>query len=177
MADPMTFHGALASLLSLLNTDDIGTPTGLARWMRAKHPRADHQVPSLQEAAQALEIRDALRRWIAAGTTPDPATLESLNRAGRTTSLRVLFDRSGGARLEPTSPDAFERATGEVLVAVHNIVRSGLWSRLKICGSPGCGWVFFDRSRNRSGVWCAMAVCGNRAKARRFRARRRGAPA
>jgi predicted RNA-binding Zn ribbon-like protein len=45
--------------------------------------------------------------------------------------------------------------------------------RLKAC--PACGWLFFDRSKNRSRAWCDMAVCGNRVKARRFHAARRSA--
>jgi len=31
----------------------------------------------------------------------------------------------------------------------------------------GCGWLFFDGSRNRSRRWCDIRDCGNRAKARR----------
>ena len=32
----------------------------------------------------------------------------------------------------------------------------------------GCGWLFWDSSRNKSRRWCDMRDCGNRAKARRF---------
>ncbi len=31
----------------------------------------------------------------------------------------------------------------------------------------GCGWLFYDTSRNRSRQWCSMSGCGNRAKAKR----------
>jgi predicted RNA-binding Zn ribbon-like protein len=31
----------------------------------------------------------------------------------------------------------------------------------------GCGWLFYDTSRNRSRRWCSMDSCGNRAKAQR----------
>jgi predicted RNA-binding Zn ribbon-like protein len=37
--------------------------------------------------------------------------------------------------------------------------------RLRICGA--CGWLLYDRSKNRGRIWCDMAVCGNREKARR----------
>jgi len=37
----------------------------------------------------------------------------------------------------------------------------------------GCGWLFFDASRNRSRRWCNMEDCGNRAKAKRHYARER----
>jgi predicted RNA-binding Zn ribbon-like protein len=35
----------------------------------------------------------------------------------------------------------------------------------------GCGYLFFDTSRNRTRRWCDMKSCGNRAKAQRFQAR------
>jgi predicted RNA-binding Zn ribbon-like protein len=39
------------------------------------------------------------------------------------------------------------------------------------CRGEGCGWLFLDPSHRRR--WCVMAVCGNRAKVRRYAARRR----
>jgi predicted RNA-binding Zn ribbon-like protein len=44
---------------------------------------------------------------------------------------------------------------------------------VRTCPGTGCGWVFIDRRGRRR--WCAMAACGNRAKARRFATRHRGA--
>jgi len=41
------------------------------------------------------------------------------------------------------------------------------------CESETCSWLFLDRTRNHSRRWCDMGDCGNRAKARRFRERRR----
>lgn len=37
----------------------------------------------------------------------------------------------------------------------------------------GCGFLFYDTSRNRSRRWCSMEGCGNRAKAHRHYARAR----
>jgi predicted RNA-binding Zn ribbon-like protein len=42
-----------------------------------------------------------------------------------------------------------------------------------VCPGEGCGWLFFDASKNRSRRWCAMEDCGNRAKARRHYRRSR----
>jgi len=42
-----------------------------------------------------------------------------------------------------------------------------------VCPGEGCGWLFFDTSKNRSRRWCAMEDCGNRAKARRHYRRSR----
>lgn len=46
--------------------------------------------------------------------------------------------------------------------------------RIKQCNGPdGCGWLFYDTSRNGSRRWCSMEGCGSRAKMRRYTARRR----
>jgi predicted RNA-binding Zn ribbon-like protein len=38
---------------------------------------------------------------------------------------------------------------------------------------PGCGWVFYDRSKNRSRRWCEQATCANLMKVRRFHQKHR----
>jgi predicted RNA-binding Zn ribbon-like protein len=44
-------------------------------------------------------------------------------------------------------------------------------TRIRQC--PGCGWLFYDHSRNNSRTWCDMRFCGNRAKNKRFHDRQR----
>ena len=127
---------------------------------------------SLHDQARLDEVREAIRSWIASGSVPDPRAVEVLNRAGSAVPMRIVIDHEGGVRIDPLSTFPADRILGDALAAVFDAVRSGLWPRLKICGNPDCGWVFFDRSRNRSRVWCEMAECGNRAKARRYRAKR-----
>ena len=70
-----------------------------------------------------------------------------------------------------------ERGVAGALATLAGIVAeaaaAGTWPRLKACPAEACGWVFYDRSRNRSGRWCDSTVCGNRAKTRAYRRRRR----
>jgi predicted RNA-binding Zn ribbon-like protein len=56
--------------------------------------------------------------------------------------------------------------------ATDSLVRGEL-GNVRRCAAPGCDRVFFDASKNGSRRWCAMGMCGNRAKASRFRERRR----
>lgn len=65
-------------------------------------------------------------------------------------------------------------AVGAALAAAARLAVLGRWDRVKICPADGCGWAFFDHSRNRSRTWCSMRVCGNRTKARNWRERARG---
>jgi predicted RNA-binding Zn ribbon-like protein len=45
---------------------------------------------------------------------------------------------------------------------------------VRTCSSPACQWFFLDTSKNHRRRWCDMKVCGNRAKVRKFYARKRG---
>jgi predicted RNA-binding Zn ribbon-like protein len=131
--------------------------------------------PSLSDMAAASELRTAILGWIAAGPYPPPGSLEVINRASRSLAVRIAVDQRGTARLEPASTSPLDQALTRVLIAVYEIAAARLWTRLKICGNPDCGRVFFDRSKNRSRRWCEMASCGNRLKARRHRAKKQAA--
>jgi predicted RNA-binding Zn ribbon-like protein len=49
-----------------------------------------------------------------------------------------------------------------------NLLTSKDIKRMGECADDrGCGYLFFDTSRNHSRRWCSMESCGNRAKAQR----------
>lgn len=77
---------------------------------------------------------------------------------------------AGRATLEPLRRDV-EGAFAGLVGVVYTAIADGTWPRLKACQRDVCGWLFYDRSRNRSARWCQMAVCGNRTKTRAYRAR------
>jgi predicted RNA-binding Zn ribbon-like protein len=115
------------------------------------------------DLAAALDLRDRIRALALANNgQPTDASLEA--------GLVVRVDDSGAA-LEAPRRDV-DGALAELVGIVYTAVADGTWMRLKACRAELCGWLFYDRSRNRSGVWCSMAVCGNRTKTRAYRARR-----
>ena len=61
--------------------------------------------------------------------------------------------------------------------AAATLLTSGQVARVRMCADETCGWLFIDHSKNASRRWCDMGDCGNRAKARRYRARQKAAPA
>ncbi|HXR11085.1 MAG TPA: CGNR zinc finger domain-containing protein [Gaiellaceae bacterium] len=127
----------------------------------------------------AHELREALRAHALANNgprsraRPDPAATAVLERFAADGGLVVRFDARGGATLEPPEPGV-RGAFAALVGIVYTAVADGTWPRLKACSRDVCGWLFYDRSRNRSARWCQMAVCGNRTKTRAYRARRRG---
>lgn len=124
---------------------------------------------------RALDVREALRSFALAnnGHDVDRGRLALLERAAADGRLVVRLD-GGRAVLAPGVPGV-RGALAELVGIVYTAMADGTWTRLKACDRDVCGWLFYDRSRNRSARWCQMAVCGNRTKTRAYRTRRRTA--
>jgi len=175
-----TAPGGLALVQRFVNSVDMEhgvdlwqTPAGLTVWIEregwATLSRLDRD-----DLARCVAVREAIRELLLAnaGAPLDRAALAALNRTAANAALCAAFDGVGTAALKPVS-GGIDGAIGDVLAAVVVAQGEGIWSRLKACREENCLWAFFDHSKNGSGMWCSMAICGNRAKARRYRTRRR----
>jgi len=56
--------------------------------------------------------------------------------------------------------------------ASAELLASGHLQFVRACSSPTCRWFFLDTSKNHRRRWCDMTKCGNRAKVRKFYARK-----
>ena len=130
------------------------------------------------DLARAIAVREALRALALANhddahAVPAAEAEAVLDRVAAQVAPRAgltpRFGR-GGDHLDVAAagPDA---ALGLVLGIVFAARATGAWGRMKACPHAHCGWVFYDRSRNRSSQWCSMRICGNRTKAARHRTR------
>jgi predicted RNA-binding Zn ribbon-like protein len=162
--------GGLALVQAFLNThydltaehggEVLVHPDALAAWL------AGHELLA-REALRALALANH-------GGNPDPAAYETLDRAaaGAFTGVRI---EPGGASFATASPSSLDAALGPLLARTAAAMLDGSWPRLKACPGRGCGWAFYDHSRNQSARWCAMKVCGDREKARTYYRRRAAA--
>ncbi len=167
-------------------TDEITGPDELCSWLRERglldsgaSPADDPdraRGPSLRDVdyRHAIALREALRALMLAnnGQSGADEAWRELERVARRGELGVHFASDGTASLRPGAAGG-AGALARLLVPVAGSLADGSWQRVKACRAPGCGWAFYDRSRNRSGVWCEMAVCGNRTKVRTYRERDR----
>jgi predicted RNA-binding Zn ribbon-like protein len=139
-----------------------------------------------RQASAALRRVRALREAIydvftalAGRHRPDAAAVDLLQREFRRAlrHLGLAVRPRGFAVTWVASTDAPTRLLGLVArAAAESLVADDL-TRLRVCRSPRCGWVFLDTTRSATRRWCAMSVCGNRAKAQRHYRRRRSRPA
>ena len=69
---------------------------------------------------------------------------------------------------------AHRRPIWPVALSAAELLMLGDLGRVEECpGSDGCGWLFFDSSKNGRRRWCSMEGCGSRDKMRRLYARKR----
>ena len=126
---------------------------------------------------RALNLRESIYRILKSAIEsrqPEAADLDALNGELITArSYRRLTGAKNRFVFEWTDrAGALDSMLWQISEsAAETLVKSDL-SRLRQCGSDACNRLFIDTSRNRSRQWCDMKDCGNRAKVRRFRAKR-----
>jgi predicted RNA-binding Zn ribbon-like protein len=114
---------------------------------------------------------------LASGEIPRDTDLDLIGDAAASGAARsrLVFDRDGIGWSVPSGAEELERPLWEIARSAADLLTSSDRDRVKECASETCEWVFLDQSRNRSRRWCDMSDCGNRAKARRFHAKKQAA--
>lgn len=180
MSERETASGDLGMVQEFVNTIDLQDgpelltdQDTLRAWLLGHGLIAADAHVDADDYRHALALREAMRGVIGgnSGSPVYPVDLATLNEAAAASRLRMRFGRGGKPRLEPEAAGAVA-AMGRLVATLYSAMQDEDWERLKLCGSDSCRWVFFDQSRNHSSRWCSMASCGNRAKARRFRAKK-----
>jgi predicted RNA-binding Zn ribbon-like protein len=142
------------------------------RRLRAVAARLPAEAEAVLARAQAL--REALFRLFS-GRPNDATDLDLVaDEAGRAASEQRLVATSDGYEHAWPESERLEQLLWPVALSAADLLTSEDRPRIKECAAADCNWLFLDVSRNRSRRWCDMRVCGNRAKARRFTARRKG---
>jgi predicted RNA-binding Zn ribbon-like protein len=125
---------------------------------------------------RAVALREALYETLsarAASVPPPPQALKRINVFLPEALKRSRIVRRGERFDWEFSAGALslDRLLWSIGRAAVELLTSDDLGLVRECAADDCGWLFFDRSRNRSRRWCNMQVCGNRDKVRRFRRR------
>ena len=163
----------------------------LVRWGRHAGLIADATAARLMARAAAdeaagcevffesRELRAALHRLFFAVATerdPDAADLDHLRRAYTGALSGVTLAREGDRFAWEWQPDEqrLDQLLWPVTRSAVELLTTGEPRRIKVCENPyGCGWFFYDGSKNGSRRWCSMEGCGSQVKMRRQYAKRR----
>jgi predicted RNA-binding Zn ribbon-like protein len=171
--------------------DDLGDYAALLAWSRQagilttqgaqELTRAAGRQPAPAQRAwrEAIALRERLHRLFRAiidGRAPDGDDLDrfSASLAEVLAHRRIHFRDGCFVHEWPEGHDDPASVLWPVLLSAQELLCTDDHSRLGACAPPeGCGWLYYDTSKNRSRRWCSMQTCGNTAKARRHYARKR----
>jgi predicted RNA-binding Zn ribbon-like protein len=131
--------------------------------------------------AQAMALREAIYRSflsIARSKQPDPRDLDTLHAvyAQAMAHARLAETGAGFDLVWAEQSNDLARPLWPIARSAVELLMRGDPGRIKDCltGGDGCGWLFYDTSKNNSRRWCSMRGCGNPAKERRRAKRRSG---
>lgn len=140
---------------------------------------AEQQPKKAGEAlAQAIDLREAFFRILVArlhGSQAEARDLETLNlRLAEAMTHARLTPADGGFQWGWEQTDDLRRILWPAARSAAELLASPDLERVGQCADDrGCGWLFYDTSKNHSRRWCSMQGCGNRAKAKRHQAKER----
>ncbi len=147
------------------------------RLLRAAQRRPADAADVLRRAVALREAIYRLFSALAAGRPPADADLAVLNAAlaEALPRLRLAASEEGFVWTWAGDADALDAVLWPVARSAAELLTADERDRVRECADDNCGWLFLDMSRNRSRRWCSMEGCGNRAKARRYYARKKRA--
>jgi predicted RNA-binding Zn ribbon-like protein len=158
----------------------------LSERVRLMPDEADNAVRRARDLREALhEIFSALMNR---QTAPQPA-MEKLNASlhdaalhSRLVQLKAVQPKALESRAFPEGhlvwrfddpASSFNAILWLIARAAADLLASNDMALVRTCSSPACQWFFLDTSKNHRRRWCDMKVCGNRAKVRKFYAKRK----
>jgi predicted RNA-binding Zn ribbon-like protein len=155
---------------------DRGIISGYAKGLLL---RKSEEKPTEAKAVlkKAREVRENIYQMLSDTAHGQPIKVTDLRGFNK-----VLANALSHSRLAPyekglrwdwdSHSDKLDSIIWPVVKSAVDLMTSEAIKRVgQCCDEKGCGWLFWDSSRNRSRRWCDMSDCGNRAKVRRFYAK------
>ncbi len=153
-------------------TDAIDSPAKLRDWLVGLDLLEPGAEVSDEDVRFARHFRAATRSLCAShsGQPVDPRTMQVFERLNAEAPLQVTVKPDRSLELGPGGTGV-KRALSQILALQYMAEAAGDFNRFKTC--KGCGWPFFDESKNASKVWCDMGSCGTRSKMKAYRERKK----
>lgn len=127
---------------------------------------------------QAIELREMLYRIFSSIVKGAPVKKKALvffnkNFSKAVSNSQIIQERDGFFLDFLKQDEDLEWVLYPIIQSAYELLMSDELKKVKMCADTKCGWLFFDKSKNQSRLWCDMKDCGNRAKAHRFRKKKK----
>jgi predicted RNA-binding Zn ribbon-like protein len=164
--------------------EDTGilTPAQLDFFYENAHLEPDEIKEAMR---RAINLRESLHAIFTAVMNKRKAPQDALNRLNANLHNVALHSRlvqsemsQVEGRLEWRFDDmasAWDAMLWPIARAAADLLASSDVAHVRACSSPTCQWLFLDTSKNHHRRWCSMKQCGNRAKVRKFYAKKKTA--
>ncbi|MFW5418134.1 CGNR zinc finger domain-containing protein [Nocardiopsis sp. CNT-189] len=152
----------------LYGEDAFSDPDSARSWLRGR----GHTAAADALDGAGLEVLTGVREAVRGHLEGDAEARRRLTGAAAELLGAPRWSEDGALAHPVTAEDPVRALAGAVLAALAAAEPSGRRARLKVCRSPECRWVFYDRSPANNASWCSMDVCGARHKMRTYRSRR-----
>jgi predicted RNA-binding Zn ribbon-like protein len=158
------------------------------------------RVPLMPDEAEeamrrAINLREALYAIFSALMKKQPAPQLAVDRLNANLHDAALHSRLVQPKLVQTKSvqnkkpqvegrlewrfddltSSFNAILRPIARAAADLLASPDVAMVRACSSPTCQWLFLDTSKNHRRRWCSMKQCGNRAKVRKFYAKKKTA--
>lgn len=162
-------------LLSLAARLELFNKTTLTRLRREARENTAAAATALQHAVHAREVlyklfADAQEKK--EGLT-NASLLEDVNKLfAAALPYRVLVKEENGFIFRPMVETAGLMAPAwKLVILAYELAESGGLAFVRQC--DGCGWLFYDNTKNHRRRWCSMESCGNEHKTKRYYQRKK----
>jgi predicted RNA-binding Zn ribbon-like protein len=163
--------------LALFGEDTgILTPAQLDFFYERVHLIPDEAAEALR---RAINLREAMYAIFSAVMNKQIAPQMAMDRLNANIHNAALHSRlvQHEGRLEWRFDNLGTTLDGmlwPIARAAADLLASPDLALVRACSSPTCQWLFLDTSKNHHRRWCSMQSCGNRAKVRKFFAKKKG---
>lgn len=167
---PLSEVEALCNSARFLYAEDaLADPDQARAWLDSRGQAEAARALSGPELRELVQVREALR-----GHLQGRAEARGELSAHAAAVLHPpRWSPQGAVEIAPRDLSPVRVLIGRALAALATAELGAGAQRLKVCRSPQCRWVYYDRSKANSGIWCDMNICGTRHKMRAYRSRRR----
>ena len=151
------------------------------QWVRGLCEKWELPVPDVpgELTGVLLELRSFLHQAaceLCAEKSLSAATVAALNARLRPVALFKVLEADGNKLRLNSIPQEYGSGwiVFMIVLSFAELAAEYDAKRIKLCGNPACGWIFYDESKSRTRKWCEN-TCASLIKVRRFRENRRRA--
>lgn len=162
--------------------EDTGilTPAQLDFFYERAHLAAEQTADAVRHAINLREALHAIFMAVISKQKAPPQAMNILNANLHEAALHSRLVQSEMAQREgrlewrfESMTSAFDAMLWPIARAAADLLASSDVALVRACSSPTCQWLFLDTSKNHHRRWCSMKQCGNRAKVRKFYAKKK----